>query len=522
MRKIKFYPTMDELECAYAMLPMPVPVSNDYRLFRTLRLERLVFQTACAHLPELTRQIELGKRLTPCFDALVHDLFQFFYSLDPTRVGEEQLSVFARYVSAPLFDQLQKTTDAAQTQARCRGRAPQAGRAAAGFAQSIRERADVYFPRSESGKDWCLILDEQRRVYRKLWETLRKKKQRYDESPEGSSYKKLSLLTAKTVSKASQLLHLEEKIRQTQESSQRRRSEEIGKTMQSVAQTIRETQESLCAWGEDAGEECLQSYDDVLEDVRQSPLLQRIARYLGPYRQLLRARLNNGYAYDRGERFSIGTGRKLNQVLTSEFRNLAHPAALPIFLHKLSTGRLRQYIRRESVSLGMGDMIVCVDESSSTAEGDKDAWGKAAACVLLEYAMRQHRSAALIRFANRSRIHTDVFSRDAFSMRDIRNAVNAFFGGGTDYETPLREAMRLMKSGIFRRPDIVFITDGICSVEPGFADELHDALAEHHASVIGILLDSGEAFEFSLKPFCKTIYRTSQIPLDRIVSAMIA
>ena len=94
---------MDELECAYAMLPMPVPVSNDYRLFRTLRLERLVFQTACAHLPELTRQIELGKRLTPCFDALVHDLFQFFYSLDPTRVGEEQLSVFARYVSCLLY-----------------------------------------------------------------------------------------------------------------------------------------------------------------------------------------------------------------------------------------------------------------------------------------------------------------------------------------------------------------------------------------------------------------------------------
>ena len=170
----------------------------------------------------------------------------------------------------------------------------------------------------------------------------------------------------------------------------------------------------------------------------------------------------------------------------------------------------------------MGDMIVCVDESSSTAEGDKDAWGKAAACVLLEYAMRQHRSAALIRFANRSRIHTDVFSRDAFYLRDIRNAVNAFFGGGTDYETPLREAMRLMKSGIFRRPDIVFITDGICSVEPGFADELHDALTEHHASVTGILLDSGEAFEFSLKPFCKTIYRTSQMPPDRMVSAILA
>ena len=37
-----------------------------------------------------------------------------------------------------------------------------------------------------------------------------------------------------------------------------------------------------------------------------------------------------------------------------------------------------------------------------------------------------------------------------------------------------------------------------------------------------ILLDSGEAFEFSLKPFCKTIYRTSQMPPDRIVSAMIA
>ena len=48
----------------------------------------------------------------------------------------------------------------------------------------------------------------------------------------------------------------------------------------------------------------------------------------------------------------------------------------------------------------MGDIICCLDESSST-EGEAAAWGKAVAMTLLEIAAESRRRFALIHFAGR-------------------------------------------------------------------------------------------------------------------------
>lgn len=54
-----------------------------------------------------------------------------------------------------------------------------------------------------------------------------------------------------------------------------------------------------------------------------------------------------------------------------------------------------------------------------------------------------------------------------------------------------------------------------------FQDWLCAKLSEHHASITGVLLDSGNNFEFSLKGFCKTIYRTSELAPSEILSELV-
>ena len=102
------------------------------------------------------------------------------------------------------------------------------------------------------------------------------------------------------------------------------------------------------------------------------------------------------------------------------------------------------------------------------------------------------------------------------------DAVECFLGGGTNFETPLKEAIRLMETEDFENADIVFITDGDCELPETFAEKLRVAQTENGFSVTGVLLDAGSpGWEFSLKSFCQKIYRTSELMGEEIVRSLV-
>ena len=169
----------------------------------------------------------------------------------------------------------------------------------------------------------------------------------------------------------------------------------------------------------------------------------------------------------------------------------------------------------------MGDIICCLDESISTA-GDPAAWGKAVALTLLEIAAGSGRSFALVHFASSGEFKTDLFRPGEYTMGDKLSAAETFLNGGTDFQTPMEEAMRLMKEEGFENADIVFITDGECELPQEYLDELKQEQTAHRFKVTGILLDKDEPnMEFSLKAFCQDIYRTSQLLGDDIVRELV-
>ena len=175
------------------------------------------------------------------------------------------------------------------------------------------------------------------------------------------------------------------------------------------------------------------------------------------------------------------------------------------------------------VCLNMTSVIICCLDESGSTEGEAAAWGKAVAMTLLEIAAESHRSFALIHFAGSSSCQVDIFRPGEYTLEDKLSAAETFLGGGTNFERPIREAIRLMESEGFEKADVVFITDGECALSDGCQQELQASQAAHHFTVTGILLDKGRAgMGFSLSPFCQKIYRTSELTGDAVVQSVIS
>jgi uncharacterized protein with von Willebrand factor type A (vWA) domain len=363
------------------------------------------------------------------------------------------------------------------------------------------------------------------------------------ESAQGAAQKELSQLLERLQGTASKNLTLEQAVvdAANKAESKQRQVEAVSKmvdtslaqnkapigsiidaAVQSACKKAEEVQSIIGAWGDEPGNlERSPMNMELLAKVRKSTTLVDIAKYLGRFREMFAQSKKNGHAYGRGEKYALELGNDLSRAITSELAMLALPETVPLFLRKYQHGQIKQYLRREPVFKGMGDVIVCIDESDST-EGDPNAWAKAVAMTLLEIAADGNRKFALIHFSGTGSFKTDVFLPGAYHADQKLAAVEFFLGGGTNFETPIREALRLMEKEGFEKADIVFITDGECVLPDGCVKDLHEQQLARKFTVTGILLDKSCAgMDFSLKAFCQKIYRTSQLVGDEIVRDLV-
>lgn len=109
-----------------------------------------------------------------------------------------------------------------------------------------------------------------------------------------------------------------------------------------------------------------------------------------------------------------------------------------------------------------------------------------------------------------------------YDREDVLRCAETFLNGNTDYETPLREALRLMEQEGFENADMVFVTDGECVLPDSFLEKLKAEQSARGFQITGILLDQEDAgFEFSLREFCTNVYRTSQLSRDQIAEQLV-
>ena len=526
MRK-PFHSVTDVLRSAWATAGTLVK-KNDNRTDRVLRSTRLEDEIY-ADLREDDETMdgieqEASEKLKT-FPALSRDVFQSFYSLSPRRNDEEKLSTTARKFNTHILDHVTEQDDYPALKSICEGREMLAYDAAAEFTQRAASELDSLLSDLGGDKGSLETLEKLEESAQKWADDLAELLEQKEQAAEPDEKLDKALVGAAN--------QLESKQRQAEAvarmiDTQLIRQEEqtdalVGAAVSAAKGRAEETLNILSAWSDEPGNltRCPMN-TELLRRVRQSKNLVDISRYLGRFREIFAQGKKNGYAYGRGEKYSLELGNDLSKALTSELAMLATPETTPLFLQKYRTKQIKQYRRREPIFKGMGDIICCLDESAST-EGEPAAWGKAVAMTLLEIAADGKRRFALIHFAGSGSVQTDVFIPGEYTAEDKLRTAETFLGGGTNFETPMRAAIGLMESGGFENADVVFLTDGECELPEEFHAELQAEQAARRFTVTGILLDKGkDCFDFSLKAFCQKIYRTSELTGDDIVRALVS
>lgn len=257
--------------------------------------------------------------------------------------------------------------------------------------------------------------------------------------------------------------------------------------------------DTALAWGLDPGE--LQRMDPEvrLEMARKlkSDRFHRIADLFGPMKNLMLSEQARRTSHAKEEIYDVEIGSDIGQLLPSELASLKHPLLRFNFLRKFAQRGLLQYALQGTERLARGGIIFCEDGSGSMS-GERELWSKATMLCLLDLARRQKRTMHVVHFGGPGAYQLISFEQPSdFSFDRIVEAAEIFFGGGTDFETPMRVALEILQrefattGGV--KADVVFMTDGECWVREQFMDEYLDEMHRMQATTWGIDATGGRA-----------------------------
>ncbi|MGO5096858.1 vWA domain-containing protein [Agathobaculum sp. LCP25S3_E8] len=439
---------------------------------------------------------------------LLADLFHLLFAQELRLTRTDERDVYVRLVQSAFVDDLLKRDDFLQLRNLCKGNAFAAMEAARAYQQAV--ESDM-LDCAEEAEPLASVLTRLERRHDATDAKLHDLVQQAQTDP---------AQTPAVLQAASEVASNAEQIRVVTgmiQAKMQKRSAEIAQVIfNAVRCSLDAAVLAKCVaqcWGDERQSAPQQAEHNqaLLDRVRNNPMLQGITRQLGRMKEMLSDLRKNDYSYGRGEKYTVTRGRDMKNLLSGELALMASPATMPLFLRKYHAKGLLQYAKRERVHKGYGDVIVCLDESGST-EGENAEWGKALALAVQDICAHEGRKFALVHFSGKGQFRTDLFLPGQYSSQDLLSAAEHFFDGGTDFETPIREALRLITEEAFENADILFITDGEDSISNELASELQEAIQGARCAVVGLLLDADSpGMEFVLEKFCERVYRVSEM-----------
>ncbi|HWV39218.1 MAG TPA: VWA domain-containing protein [Vulgatibacter sp.] len=445
----------------------------------------------------LEELVAKGERLLPHFRELVEDLFSVCFKLvirlrDPDRGA---LAWNRRVIDAALAaDEIEALRSS------CALDAPRAAQAALAIGAAVLEevRRGELFTEEELAS--ALELEcSQRRIDElgRALEGLRprgEKREGFEEALDRARRRQDELVRA-----------LEEALGELPRSLDAR----VGEALRGAADRV-EADESLArSFAEAVGAEVPAGAAARLalsERLRDDEALRRLARVAGAFRADALAARRRRIRRAPSELHRVVRGADLARVLPGELAAYASPVARLDFLRRFAERDLAAYELKGADRGGRGPLVICVDGSGSM-RGPRELWAKGVALALLEIARRQNRKVAALIFAGAEDplVRFDLLaprgrSRGGRRVVDLAGVL-AFAAhpaaGGTSFEAPLREALRLLSESRLRGGDVVFVTDGAARLDAAFVAEIHRAKRRLGFSIHGVLVDdpsgSGEA-----------------------------
>lgn len=503
MNRKRFHSTADmpaaEEWLTSLLLKRQKPVTD--RLLQSTRLTDLIYRSFAHENPEYVQ-----KPGEPKFSSLENDLFTALYSPVLRKRDEATVHPDALHRNKPILDRILRDDRFSLLKELCEDKELPSYDAASAFCRALEEQlaGQTNTTAKTNPLPIILLLSEQAEtlILRIL-----------DTKSNKTAEKRLALYN-RLFGKLSQIEQLRKKAKEGAIRFTISLEETIDKAITEALERAQQTNAVMTAWGTGDGEMKNTLVNrELLSHVKNSSELMQIARSLGKYREILTAKRKNSFAYGLGEKYDITLGNDISNCLSSELSLLGTAETEILFMRKYEQKRLMQYRKRAAAVKGEGDMIVLIDESSSTRS--VAGWAKAFALALLDVAAKGKRKFAMVHFSSASQVKTDLFEPGQYKPEDVMQAVEQFFGGGTDFEAPLREALWLLERG-YENADITIITDGECRLSDTFTEEFNNKMLQYLVSVTGILLDKDGPCGQTLEPFCHKIYHSKDLTEDEI------
>lgn len=262
----------------------------------------------------------------------------------------------------------------------------------------------------------------------------------------------------------------------------RKMAPQVREAIEEAGDMLAEEADLMSSWGVDDGLLKRLSFSERqrLAGALRCNRLHEFRKLLGRFKIMQAAQSAKKVEFARDEAYDVELSDRLPDVLAGEWARIANPHSRLEFLEDLAEGRLLSKKYRGLEKIGQGSIIALVDNSGSMearAAGDhtssgptREAYAKAFALALLDQAREAGRDFVGINFSSAGQVSVFRFPKGKGDIYEVMRFVEEFYGGGTDYMTPMNLAMDILEAefnaaGLIKA-DLCMITDDDCRVTP--------------------------------------------------------
>lgn len=224
--------------------------------------------------------------------------------------------------------------------------------------------------------------------------------------------------------------------------------------------------------------------------VRNNAALRRIAEMAGRLRRFAQSKQRQKTRHGYDDMVGVTLGNDLGALLGEEL-TLLDSEFEPDLLRRYAEAELMQYEYQGVESKGLGPIFFVVDQSGSMS-GLKDEAAKALALAMAWIARKQNRWCCLVAFSGGRPAQPLPLKPSGWDESALANWLTTFIGGGSELDVPLRELPQWFKDlGCPEgKTDIVFVTDGIVSVDERTRSDFLRFKKERQARAVSLIINA--------------------------------
>jgi uncharacterized protein with von Willebrand factor type A (vWA) domain len=493
-----------------------------YNCFNFLDVDHEDYLDIVDFSPEMQETIRRGENLLPTFKYLHEDIFMSLYQFNAEIIPQERMhiqslmnrNILSQLINTPIYIALRKA---------CRCDMFNAGvgteiigkQAIEILEKEVSKIKDLQKKKEALDK---LVEQEEKVDYlseevEELEELIEEAKMtgdtdQLDELQENLDNSMLSLQEARAL--AEQLAEDCEELVETSDNLVDNVVEFMEQSIDTATSEVQEVSQYVQAWGLGEGSDIKVPFGvkkSVLESIRNSDYLKKFTDMIGKYKETAIEEQKKKSKNSAIEIKSIKSGKKIEDALPSDKLNLCNEVTKKDFYRRMTQGQLMAYDKESQKQKNKGPIIICVDLSGSM-HGEKSDWAKALTVGVLEVAQLQKREFACIPYDSSIRKVIKIH-KDEIDPEKIIDIAQMMASGGTDFQKPLEESLKMIDESEFKEADVVFITDGDCYVSDDFRRKFRQKKEDKDFRVLGILVDYGHNCKSSLDDFCDSVTRIS-------------